>query len=149
MSDTTATTGPGSPSEPSSERAPASASTASRGVLAPGPLLRLEGLALLAAAVVVYGQLGASWWLFAGLLLVPDVGLAGYLAGPRIGAAAYNLTHTMVLPLALGAWALAAGATTALAVAVIWLAHLGMDRAVGYGLKYRTAAADTHLQRVA
>ncbi|WP_083441187.1 DUF4260 domain-containing protein [Nitriliruptor alkaliphilus] len=139
MSETTAATDPG----------PLTAARASRGVLAPGPLLRLEGLALLATAVVVYGQLDASWWLFAGLLLVPDVGLAGYLAGPRVGAATYNLTHTVVLPLALGAWALAAGTSTALAVAVIWLAHLGMDRAVGYGLKYRTAAADTHLQRVA
>jgi hypothetical protein len=141
--ETTAATEAGSPSEAGSPPA------ATRGALAPGPLLRLEGLALLVAAVVVYGQLDASWWLFAGLLLIPDVGLLGYLAGARVGAATYNLTHTMVLPLALGAWALAAGASTALAVAVIWLAHLGMDRAVGYGLKYRTAAADTHLQRVA
>lgn len=139
MSETTAATEPGPLTEPPT----------SRGPLAPGPLLRLEGLALLVAAVVVYGQIGASWWWFAGLLLVPDVGLAGYLAGPRVGAATYNLTHTMVLPLALGAWALVAGASTASSVAVIWLAHLGMDRAVGYGLKYRTAAADTHLQRVA
>jgi hypothetical protein len=34
------------------------------------------------------------------------------------------------------------------AVALIWFAHIGMDRTVGYGLKYPTSFKDTHLQRV-
>ena len=31
---------------------------------------------------------------------------------------------------------------------LIWLAHIGFDRTLGYGLKCPTAFKDTHLQRV-
>jgi hypothetical protein len=34
------------------------------------------------------------------------------------------------------------------AVALIWFAHISMDRTVGYGLKYPTSFKDTHLERV-
>lgn len=118
------------------------------GLAAPGRLLRLEGAAVLVAALVAYAHLGTSWWWFIGLLFVPDVGLAGYAAGPRVGAATYNLTHTYLWPLALGTWGLVGESTTALSLAIIWAAHLGMDRALGYGLKYATAFGDTHLHRV-
>ena len=118
-------------------------------VSAPAVLLRLEGMALLGAAVVLYANLGASWWLFAALLLAPDLGLAGYALGPEVGARTYNLTHTLILPLALGAAGLLVGAPTLIAIALIWVAHIGMDRAVGYGLKYPSSFRQTHLQRVA
>lgn len=120
-----------------------------RSVLHASVMLRVEGGVLLAAAVIAYAQMGRSWWVFAGLLLVPDVGLLGYLAGHRVGATTYNLTHTLSLPLLLGAVALAAGNTMWGAVALIWLAHIGVDRAFGYGLKYPTSFRDTHLQRAA
>jgi hypothetical protein len=115
---------------------------------APGPLLRVEGLLLLAAALVLYAHLDASWWWFAGLLLAPDLGLLGYLAGGRVGATTYNLTHTLSLPLAVGLLGLATDGETLLATALIWAAHIGMDRALGYGLKYPGDFRDTHLQRV-
>lgn len=114
----------------------------------PRILLRLEGLVLLAAAIVAYREGGYSWWLALALFLVPDVSFAGYLAGPRIGSYVYNAVHTTVGPLALGAVGLLADERAPVAVAVIWLGHLGMDRAVGYGLKYETAFKDTHLERV-
>jgi hypothetical protein len=117
--------------------------------LGPGALLRLEGLLLLAATLAVYGGLGVSWWWFAGLLLAPDVGLLGYLVGDRVGATAYNLTHTLSLPVVLGLIGLTTGGTGPLAAAAIWAAHIGMDRALGYGLKYPGDVRDTHLQRVA
>ena len=111
-------------------------------------LLRLEGLAIAAGAVVLYADGDHSWWLFALLILAPDLSFLGYLAGPRLGATAYNLLHNLVLPIALGTAAVLADSNAALAVALIWLAHIGVDRLVGYGLKYPTAFKDTHLQRV-
>ena len=114
----------------------------------PRVLLRLEGAAVLALAVAGYRASGGNWWLFALLLLAPDLAALGYLAGNRVGAATYNLVHTYVLPLALLGYGLWGASPLALSLALIWLAHLGMDRAVGYGLKYATAFKDTHLGRV-
>jgi len=110
-------------------------------------ILRLEGLGVLTAAIALYASLNTSWWLFAALLLAPNVFMIGYLAGPRLGALLYNMGHTYVAPLALGALAYAAGAPQVGAVAVIWAAHIGMDRALGYGLKQRGGFHDTHLSR--
>jgi hypothetical protein len=111
-------------------------------------LLRLEGLAIAAGAVVLYADGDHSWWLFALLILAPDLSFLGYLAGPRLGAGAYNLIHNLVLPIALGTTALMADSDAALAVALIWLAHIGVDRALGYGLRYPDAFNENHLQRV-
>lgn len=117
-------------------------------LLAPGPQLRAEGAALAAGAIGLYASTGASWWLFGLLLLAPDLGMLGYVAGRRLGAATYNLAHTLVLPLALGASGLAAGSSIVTSVSLVWLTHCGLDRAFGYGLKYHTHFEDTHLQRV-
>ena len=114
----------------------------------PRVLLRLEGAAVLALAVAGYRASGGNWWLFALLLLAPDLAALGYLAGNRVGAATYNLVHTYALPLALLGYGLWGASPLALSLALIWLAHIGMDRAVGYGLKYATAFKDTHLGRV-
>ena len=111
-------------------------------------LLRLEGLTLFAGAVLFYALTGASWLLFAALLLAPDLSFAGYLAGPRVGAACYNIVHTTIGPLALGAIGLILPLPAAVAVALIWLAHIGIDRALGYGLKYDAGFGFTHLGRI-
>jgi len=123
-----------------------SASAPARG--GPALLLRLEGLAAFAGALAAYAYLGGAWTLFAALLLAPDLAMLGYLGGPRIGAAAYNLSHAYFTPLALAAAGLAFGAPTALSLALIWIAHIGMDRALGYGLKYASGFSDTHLGRI-
>ncbi len=107
-------------------------------------VLRLEGLAVLAVAAAAYAQTGASWYLFGILFLSPDLSLLAYLGGSRAGAIAYNAVHSYLGPLAL----LAAGYfgnSYLLPYALIWLAHNGMDRAVGYGLKYASSFGDTHL----
>ena len=111
-------------------------------------ILRLEGGAVLAAAAAFYFNAGFSWVLFAVLFLTPDLSMLGYLAGPRIGAAAYNLVHTYAVALALAGAGFFAGLPLVEAVGVIFLAHIGFDRALGYGLKYRSAFADTHLGRI-
>lgn len=119
------------------------------GLLPPSLLLRTEGILFGAVAVGLYARTGTSWWLFVLLLLVPDLGMLGYLAGPRIGAATYNVTHTLVLPILVAVTGMWMQSSPALALALIWAAHIGLDRAFGYGLKYRTGFRDTHLQRVA
>jgi len=111
----------------------------------PKLLLKLEGAALAAAAVTLYAWSGASWILFAALLLAPDLGFLGYLAGPRVGAAVYNAVHVTVPPLAVGLAGLATGNALGQHLALIWLAHIGIDRALGYGLKYGAGFGHTHL----
>jgi hypothetical protein len=111
----------------------------------PRILLRLEGGATLAAAVAAYVAGGWSWWLFAGLFLAPDIGFAGFLVDRRVGAAVYNALHTYAVPTGLGLSAILAGAPAAFPVAIIWIAHIGFDRLLGYGLKYPTGFGDTHL----
>lgn len=111
----------------------------------PRLLLRLEGLATFIVAVAVYRQFGQSWWLFALLFLAPDLAMLGYLAGPRVGSVAYNIAHFYLLPLLLAAIGLSVAQPVVAAVAVIWIAHIGIDRALGYGLKYPEGFASTHL----
>ncbi len=108
-------------------------------------LLRLEGAALGVGSVALYAAGGHSWLTFAALFLAPDLSIAAYFAGPRVGAAVYNALHWTVPALALAAFGWAAPSSGALAVALIWLAHIGMDRALGFGLKYGAGFRNTHL----
>jgi hypothetical protein len=114
----------------------------------PAALLMVEGATMLAGSVLLYWTGGGSWWLFALLLLAPDLSMLGYLAGPRVGAVAYNVFHSYQLPAALGLVGLFVGVPLAVSVALVWFAHIGMDRLMGYGLKYPTGFKDTHLQRI-
>lgn len=114
----------------------------------PRLLLRAEGLAVFAAAVGLYFWADYRWWLLLALALAPDLSVVGYAAGTRVGAAAYDSVHTYVLPVVLGFAGVLAENGLAMKLALIWLAHIGIDRALGYGLKYPTRFEDTHLQRV-
>jgi len=111
-------------------------------------ILRVEGAAAFAAAIALYAHAGFSWPLFALLILAPDLAMLPYFIGPRAGAAAYNLVHTyaLALPLALFGYWLASPIASALGL--IWIAHIGMDRMLGYGLKYASGFSDTHLGRI-
>jgi hypothetical protein len=119
-------------------------------------LLRFEALLLLTAAVLAYAHLGLSWVFFAALFLAPDLSFAAYLFGARAGAAVYNAMHTTVGPIVL---ALAsqlplshdgvASSRMLLSIALVWFAHIGFDRTLGYGLKYATGFGDTHLSATA
>lgn len=112
-------------------------------------LLRLEGLAVVAVTALLYARTGVNWWLFALLWLVPDLSMLGYLAGACRGARIYNAIHTYVGPAALGvcAYLLHANVVT-LAIALTWGNHIGVDRLLGYGLKYGEGFGFTHLGRV-
>jgi hypothetical protein len=111
-------------------------------------LLRIEGAAVFAVALAAYAQFGAGWGAFALWLLVPDLSLLGYLAGPRVGAALYNAAHSYAGPALLLALGVSAAMPWAVAGSLIWLVHIGLDRALGYGLKYAAGFAFTHLGRI-
>lgn len=111
-------------------------------------LLRLEGLAAFGAASAVYAHAGFPWPIFALLVLAPDLSMLAYLVGSRAGAIAYDLAHTyaIAVPLALAG---CIGGLPAVAVGgLIWTAHIGFDRALGFGLKYQAGFAFTHLGRL-
>ena len=114
----------------------------------PKLLLQLEGAAAIAVACVVYHQTHGSWLWFAVLFLSPDLSMLAYAAGNKVGALFYNLVHTYVLPACLVAIYWATGQPWFLWLGLISLAHIGMDRMLGFGLKYETAFKETHLHRV-
>ncbi|HEX2345045.1 MAG TPA: DUF4260 domain-containing protein [Gaiellaceae bacterium] len=114
----------------------------------PRRLLHLEGLAVLTGAIVLYFDASYGWLLLLVLFLAPDLSMMGYLGGPRIGALTYDVVHTYTLPIALGVAGILGESSLATQIALIWVAHIGLDRLLGYGLKYPTAFRDTHLQRV-
>lgn len=114
----------------------------------PRRLLHFEGLAVLVGAVALYVHAGYGWLVLVLLFLAPDLSMLGYLAGPRAGALTYDVVHTYALPLALALVGVLGDVSVATQVALVWIAHIGLDRAVGYGLKYPTGFKDTHLQRV-
>ena len=114
----------------------------------PRRLLHLEGLAVLVAALALYFDAGYGWALLLVLFLAPDLSVIGYAGGPAVGALTYNAVHTPVGPIALALVGVLGDAETATQIALIWLAHIGLDRLLGYGLKYPSGFKDTHLQRV-
>ena len=116
--------------------------------LRPAALLRVEGVALLVLSVLLYRVNGGGWLMFGVLLLAPDLSMLGYLAGPQVGAAIYNTFHTYAMPAVVGALGMIFASPLMVAVALIWFAHIGLDRTVGYGLKYPSSFKDTHLERV-
>ena len=112
------------------------------------PWLRAEGAAVLAAGFVGFLALGLPWWLFAALLILPDLSMVGYLAGPRIGAITYNVAHDLATGAIVAGVGLAVGSIPLAAIGAVLVAHSGMDRLAGYGLKFPTSFHDTHLGRI-
>ncbi len=110
--------------------------------------LRFEGLAVLVLSLSLYGRSKSSWWLFALLLLTPDIAMTFYLINARAGSIAYNIVHSYVLPLCGVAIAGYIGKSSLLPFVWIWTTHIGMDRALGYGLKYPSSFRRTHLGTV-
>src|SRR5690606_36547196 len=106
---------------------------------------RVEGLAVFVTSVAAFQVTGGHWWLFLVLILAPDLAMLVTLAGQRIRAWSYNLAHTYSVPLVLGGLGWFAGVAWLLPVALIWVAHIGADRALGYGLKYPALDHATHL----
>jgi hypothetical protein len=110
-----------------------------------GWMLRLEGLSVLVISSAAFWQLDGNWWWFLGLLLWPDLAFLAYIKSPRVGAQAYNALHSYIGPLAVGLLASLGGQQAIMLFVLIWVAHIGLDRFVGYGLKYSSQPSVTHL----
>ena len=120
-------------------------------LLRPSILLHIEGLLVLTASCIAYGYwFPHHWLLFACLLLVPDVSLLPFVSGPGAGKSAfYNAVHSYILPALLGALAFYLGHIFLEEASLIWISHIGMDRMLGFGLKYPTSFKFTHIQSAA
>ena len=110
--------------------------------------LRLEGLAMGLAGLALYAWAGGSWLLLLPLFLLPDISAIGYLANARVGSHTYNLLHNWLPGVAVLGLAVSLQSTPLLLAAAILIAHVGFDRALGYGLKLPTSFQDTHLGRI-
>ncbi|WP_026584886.1 DUF4260 domain-containing protein [Bacillus sp. J33] len=111
-------------------------------------LLHIEGFAILSLSLYVYSYNQFSWVLFVILLLAPDISMLGYILNNKVGAVLYNIFHTYSLSIGVVICGLLLSSQTVLAIGIIWTAHIGMDRMIGYGLKYPTDFKDTHLNHV-
>jgi hypothetical protein len=98
---------------------------------------RAENGVLLVALVIAYAALGQTWWLFGLLLFVPVY-----------GAWFYNVGHSYIGPIILGLIGWQQRNNLILGIAAIWLAHIAMDRVLGYGLKLPTGFQHTHLGEI-
>jgi hypothetical protein len=103
---------------------------------------------LFIAATVLFSREGGSWLVFALAFFLPDLSMAGYLAGTRTGAMVHNAVHSLTLPLVFALAGVLADQTLVINLSLIWLAHIGFDRLIGYGLKYPEGFKETHLARV-
>jgi hypothetical protein len=112
------------------------------------PWLRAEGIATFAAGLAGFLFLGLPWWAFLLFLIVPDVSMVGYLRGPRVGAIVYNVAHDLATGVAIAGVGLAIGSVPVAAAGAILVAHSGMDRIAGYGLKLPSSFKDAHLGRI-
>lgn len=111
--------------------------------------LRLEGALVLFTCALAYAAFGSTWWWFFGAFFLPDLSFIAYAGGAALGARVYNVAHSYAGPLLLAMLTLQ-GRDDAWIVpaALVWGAHIGFDRMLGYGLKYETAFTDTHLGRI-
>jgi hypothetical protein len=108
-------------------------------------IFQLEGLCVLALSLLAYAKFGSDWGTFALLFFVPDIFMLGYLLNAKVGAIFYNTSHSYVMPLLVLGVGIYVNAPTVLAVGIIWTAHIGFDRMLGYGLKYSNGFRFTHL----
>jgi hypothetical protein len=114
----------------------------------PRRLLRLEGAVLCIGALLAYSATDRTWWLVPLTLLAPDLTMIGYLGGTRLGAHLYNLGHSTPLAAAVVAIGWWQDKQLIVALGLVWLAHIGLDRLLGYGLKYGDQFQHTHLGRL-
>jgi hypothetical protein len=111
-------------------------------------LVRLEEFGFFLFSIYLFASLPFRWWYFPLLLFAPDLSIAGYLAGPRVGAIIYNIVRHRAFDLLLYVLGLMLGMPILCLVGVVMFAHSSLDRALGYGLKFSDSFTNTHLGRI-
>ncbi len=99
-------------------------------------------------SIYLFSWLHVPWWYFPLLFFLPDLSIAAYAAGPRVGATVYNLIHHRALDLVLFVAGMALSAPVLSLAGVIMFSHPSLDRVLGYGLKFPDAFNNTHLGRI-
>ncbi|MFK7902577.1 MAG: DUF4260 domain-containing protein [Nitratireductor sp.] len=108
-------------------------------------VLRLENAVLAIVALVAYHVSGFSWITFAIFILAPDLSMLGYLINAKVGAICYNIAHSWAVAGAIVLVAFWLKSDVGMMAGLILAAHIGIDRAIGYGLKHFSGFKDTHL----
>ena len=110
---------------------------------------RIEAAFIFLASLIVYLHLGYKWYWFVIFLFTVDISMIGYITkNSKIGALGYNLGHSFSLPIILLVAGIFSSSSILIGGSLIWLAHIGFDRALGYGLKLNSGFQDTHLGKV-
>jgi hypothetical protein len=111
-------------------------------------ILKSEAFVFLITAIWAYSVVSVSWWMFFILLFTPDLFMVGYFKNSKIGALIYNIGHTYIVPFLLLLIFWIFPIAVLLPISIIWIAHISMDRILGYGLKFDTNFKDTHLGHI-
>lgn len=98
---------------------------------------------LVAVFFVVVGKF--DWWWLIILFIVFDISAIGYLVSNTVGALTYNIGHSIIGPVLLTAVYIATSNEIVLFITLLWLFHIFVDRALGYGLKHTKGFEHTHL----
>jgi hypothetical protein len=110
---------------------------------------RVVSTEYLVAAILVavfYVSVGNfAWYWLPILFVVVDLSAVGYLANKKVGALVYNIGHSLIGPTLLVALYIANTNQALLFIALVWLFHIFVDRALGYGLKHAKGFEHTHL----
>lgn len=108
-------------------------------------LLKTEEAFLFILSIYIFAQLEYAWWWFPALLLLPDIGMLGYLINTKIGAVIYNLVHHRAASIIVYIIGSIIISPIIQLIGIIMFAHTAMDRVFDYGLKYSDNFKHTHL----
>jgi hypothetical protein len=109
---------------------------------------RAEAAVVFISAAFAYFYSGFGLLYFILLLFIFDLFMIGYLVNSYVGALLYNVGHSLIIPALLISAYLLNGSSIILGLSLLWIAHIGLDRALGYGLKYGSSFKRTHLGEI-
>ena len=108
-------------------------------------VLKLEELLQFALGIYLFSTLSYTWWWFLVLILLPDIGMLGYLVNTKTGALTYNVFHHKGLAILMLLIGIYFEIEVMQLIGIILFSHAALDRIFGYGLKYADNFKNTHL----
>lgn len=111
-------------------------------------ILKLEELVLFILGLAAFAQLPYAWWWFLVFILLPDIGMLGYLLGNKAGALFYNIFHHRGIAVMIYLLGIYFETEVMQLAGIMLFSHIAMDRIFGYGLKYEKGFKYTHLGEI-
>lgn len=108
-------------------------------------VLKLEELLQFTLGIYLFSTLIYTWWWFLVLILLPDIGMLGYLINTKTGALTYNVLHHKGLAILIFLAGIYFQIEVMQLIGTILFSHAALDRVFGYGLKYADNFKNTHL----